>query len=493
MLEKVDLRQSIDRKTYKQEMKKLEPRLNELQQKCRDYGIPVVLVLEGWSAAGKGTLTGKITYPLDPRYFNVYTTKPSEENVMRPTLYSYWVKMPSEGRMAIFDKSWHRAILPEGKVAWNMSETAVRGYCYDVNAFEDKLSHAGVLMIKLFLHISKAEQKKRFNVLEKDPATRWRIDEEDWKQNKEYAKYLSYFEEMIQKTDTEANAWNIIEAVDAKFATVKIFKTIISKIEEKIKQRAQAERAVKSDYDYEEKDVPILRSIDLNQTVSPKVYKKKLAEYQEWIAYLGNKLYTNRKSLVIVYEGWDAAGKGGNIKRLTAKLDPRGYEVIPIAAPTKEELSHDYLWRFWKKMPKDGHIGIFDRSWYGRIMVERVEGFCSEEEWKRAYAEINDMELHMANHGTIVLKFWLHIDKKEQLRRFQDRQDDPLKQYKITEEDWRNREKWDVYETAVDEMLFRTNTEYAPWIIVESNNKKFARLKVMKMVCEELERRLEMG
>ena len=491
VLGKIDLKQTIEKKIYKQEMKKLEPKLNALQQKCREYGIPIMLVFEGWSASGKGTLTSKVTYPLDPRYFNVYTmNKPSEENLMRPTLWSYWTKTPSEGRMAIFDKSWHRAILPEGSAMWKMSETAKQGYYYDVNSFENKLSNSGVLIIKLFLHISKAEQKKRFEVLESNPATKWRMNEKDWKQNEDYAKYLSYFEEMIQKTNTDANCWNIIEAVDAKYATVKIFKIIISKIEDEIRKRTLTENITQPKQFSEPAEISILSSIDLNKTVNPKDYKLQLADYQDRIAHLGNKLYTERKSVVIVYEGWDAAGKGGNIKRLTAKLDPRGYEVIPIAAPTKEELSHDYLWRFWNKMPKDGHIGIFDRSWYGRVMVERVEGFCTEEEWKHAYAEINDMELHMINHGTIVLKFWLHIDKDEQLARFQQRQEDPLKQYKITDEDWRNREKWDDYEKAVDEMLFRTNTQYAPWVIVESNNKKFARLKVMQTVCEELEKKL---
>jgi polyphosphate kinase 2 (PPK2 family) len=205
---------------------------------------------------------------------------------------------------------------------------------------------------------------------------------------------------------------------------------------------------------------------------------------------LGFKLYTKRRSVVMVYEGWDAAGKGGNIKRMTQELDPRGYEVVPVPAPTQDELNHHYLWRFWKKMPKDGHCAIFDRSWYGRVMVERIEGFCTAEEWQRAYKEINDMEKHMVNHGVILFKFWIHIDKEEQLKRFQLRQADPLKQYKITDEDWRNREKWDQYEKAVDEMLWRTNTEYAKWRVIESNDKKYARIKTLEYVVNELERQL---
>jgi len=235
----------------------------------------------------------------------------------------------------------------------------------------------------------------------------------------------------------------------------------------------------------------ILSEVQPEKEITQAEYKDRLAYYQKKLSYLGYKLYARRKSVVIVYEGWDAAGKGGNIRRLTQRLDPRGYEVVPVAAPSQEELMRHYLWRFWKSMPKDGHFGIFDRSWYGRVMVERVEGFCSEEEWRRAYAEINEMERHMSNHGAIIFKFWLHIDKDEQLRRFRSRETDPLKQYKITEEDWRNREKWDAYENAVDEMINLTGTSCAPWTVVESNNKKYARIKTLRLVVETLEEKLK--
>jgi polyphosphate kinase 2 (PPK2 family) len=238
-------------------------------------------------------------------------------------------------------------------------------------------------------------------------------------------------------------------------------------------------------------EICILSSVNPDKQIDDDDYKAKMDIYQKKIKDLGYKLYARRKSVVIAYEGWDAAGKGGNIKRLTEDLDPRGYEVAPIAAPTSEELSHHYLWRFYNKMPKDGHITLFDRSWYGRVLVERVEGLCRQDEWQRAYREINDMELHMSNHGAVIFKFWLHVDKAEQLARFEARQADPAKQYKITEDDWRNREKWDDYERAVNEMLFKTDTAYAPWTIIESNNKKFARIKVLELVTKELESRLK--
>jgi polyphosphate kinase 2 (PPK2 family) len=205
---------------------------------------------------------------------------------------------------------------------------------------------------------------------------------------------------------------------------------------------------------------------------------------------LEHEIYVRRVPVVIAYEGWDAAGKGGNIRRLTQNLDPRGYEVVPVAAPNDIEKAHHYLWRFWLQMPKAGHITIFDRSWYGRVLVERVEGFCTEAQWRRAYREINGMEQHLAHFGAIVLKFWLHIDPDEQLRRFREREGMLHKQWKMTDEDWRNREKLDQYRGAVEEMLYRTSTPYAPWTIVESNCKRHARVKVLETVCKAIRKHI---
>jgi len=494
MLEKIDLSFQTDHKTYKREMEPLEARLTALQQQIKDYKIPVLIVFEGWSASGKGTFISKVLNPLDPRYFNVHTLdKPSESSILRPFLWRYAVSLPSKGRISIYDKSWHRLNLPEGQRKWKLTQKAKDEFFYDVNAFEEQLAVDGILVIKLFLHISRDEQKRRFKELIKTPDTAWRVDEDDWRQNEEYDIYLKRFERMIQESNTGISKWSVIEANDKNYATIKIFKVIINKIEEEMNrrlsvQRVQPEITVKP---VEPPEVSILSSVALDKTISKASYKEKLAHYQRKMSELGFKLYTKRRSVVMVYEGWDAAGKGGNIKRMTQELDPRGYEVVPISAPTQDELIHHYLWRFWNKIPKDGHFGIFDRSWYGRVMVERIEGFCTLEEWQRAYKEINDFERHLHNHGVIIFKFWVHIDKDEQLARFEARQQDPLKQYKITEEDWRNREKWDLYEKAVDEMLFRTNTEYAPWLVVESNDKKYARIKTLEAVTAKLERMLQ--
>lgn len=493
ILGKIDLNQTLDKKEYKSEMKDLQNTLNALQQKTKEMNIPVCIVFEGWSASGKGTLISKVLYPLDPRYFNVYSMNKIEENaLMRPLLWSYWTKTPSKGRTTIFDKSWHRVILPGGIKKWKLTNDEIKGFYYDVNAFEKALIDDGTLIIKLFLHISKNEQKKRFKELESNEDTKWRIDAADKQQNIDYDYYIELFQHMIQNTNTSESQWSIIEANDKKFATVKIYKILINKIQDEINKRLELESYEKQDKNNEDilleiPSISILKNVDLSKTIKEDEYKKKLELYQARMSDLCYKLYTKRKSVVILFEGWDAAGKGGNIKRLTEEIDPRGYEVITTAAPTTEELNHHYLWRFWNKMPKDGHLAIFDRTWYGRVTVERVEGFCTNEEWQRAYKEINDTELHMVNKGTIIFKFWVHIDKDEQLARFKAREVDPLKQYKITSEDWRNRDKWDLYEKAVDEMLFRTNTDYAPWIIVESNDKKYARIKVLEHVTKELE------
>jgi len=493
MLKNTASPKNMDKKEYKKKMQALEFKLGILQQTIKEKEIPVIIVLEGWSAAGKGTLIGKFAYTLDPRNFKVHTmARVGEEGYMRPMLWSYWTKTPEKGQIAIFDKSWHRAGFPLGENKWKMSKAARAGFFYDVNAFEKQLTDNGTAIVKFFLHIEKGEQQKRFTELEENPDTSWRIDSDDWKQNKNYDKYLKVFNDMLEKTGNPSSPWHVIEADDMRHATVSAMEKLVIALEEAIAKKEAEKSAPLAESGRMAVNLEsILDKADLNKDIEDEKYKKQLNDLQKKVSELGFKLYSKRRSVVIVYEGWDAAGKGGNIKRLTERIDPRGYEVIPVSAPTKEALSHHYLWRFWVNMPKDGHIGIFDRSWYGRVMVERVEKLCGESEWNRAYREINDMELHMHRHGTIVLKFWLHIDKDEQLKRFRDRQNNPHKQHKITDEDWRNRDKWEEHKLAVDEMLARTDTNYAPWHVIESNSKKYARIKVLQIVADALADELE--
>ena len=376
-----------------------------------------------------------------------------------------------------------------------MSPKISGGISYDeINSFERQLADDGSVIIKLFLHITKEEQKKRFKKLLDNPSTSWKVSKEDWRHHRQYKKYTAAIEEMIERTNSPWAPWTLVEAQDERFATVKMMETAIAAIERKI---AVARKAASGHIPARSMALrpskirgSMLDKTDLSLTLDRADYEDQLKKLQLRMRDLEHELYTERLPLVILFEGWDAAGKGGNIRRLVNHLDPRGYEVIPILAPNDVEKAHHYLWRFWIHFPKAGHIAVFDRSWYGRVMVERVEKFCAESEWKRAYQEINEMEEQWTNYGAILVKFWLHIDQGAQLARFTDRQNTPHKKWKITDEDWRNREKWNVYKTAVDEMLARTSTVHSPWTIVEATCKLHARIKTIKTVIAAVEKRL---
>ena len=495
MLEKVDLTSKTKKAEFESTVPDLELKLGELQRQARDLGIPVTIVFEGWSGSGKGTLINKLLLCFDSRGFTVFTTKPpTEEERFRPFLWRFWTKTPERGRMAIFDRSWYGRFLVERMEETVEEEQWTKAYD-EVKSFEKQLIDDGNVIIKFFLHITKGEQKKRLKKLEGNPSTAWRVTESDWKKNKQYERYLQATEEMLVKTDTYYAPWTIVEAQDWRFATLKLYRTVIATLESKIEEVNRARRsrskANRGAVQLEEIPSSVLEKVDLSLDLKKGDYGKALKKYQSKVRELEHQVYMRRLPVVIVYSGWDAAGKGGNIRRIVQAMDPRGYEVISIAAPNDIEKAHHYLWRFWSRIPKAGHIAIFDRSWYERVMVERVEGFCAEEEWKRAYGEINEFEEQLTNFGTVLVKFWLQIDQDEQLRRFQARQKIPFKQWKITDEDWRNREKWDRYRVAVEEMLFRTSTPYAPWTIVEANSKRYARIKALRTVCEEIEKHLK--
>lgn len=496
MLENIDLSRKVSKEEYKSVKKSLELKLAELQRCIKKMQIPLIIVFEGWDASGKGTLINELILPLDPRNFKVYSTQPSsQEEMMRPFLCRFWRHTPERGRITIYDRSWYRMTLDE-RVSGSVKMDDLQNVFNDIRSFERQLADDGNIIIKFFLHISHHEQKKRFDELRNNQATSWRVSKEDIKRHRHYKKYLAATEEMLAETDAEFAPWKIVEAHDQRFATLKIFNTVISVLEREITLKRNKADIINSSHTDPSFDLPvelnmsILDKVDLFVDCKSEEYYSKLEKKQKQIRELAHELYMRKIPLVVVYQGWDAAGKGGNIKRLTQNLDPRGYEVIPICAPNAIEKAHHYLRRFWIRIPKAGHISIFDRSWYGRVLDERVEGFCSEMEWKRAYREINEMEKHLINFGTILLKFWLHIDKDEQLKRFKARQNDENKQWKITEEDWRNREKWDMYKIAVEEMLFRTSTSHAPWTIVESNSKPYARLKVLDTVITSIENRI---
>jgi polyphosphate:AMP phosphotransferase len=478
---------------YKKCMSDLEIRLSVLQRDILQHKIPVIIVFEGWTAAGKGNLINRLILRLDPRMFSVFALRvPTSEETFRPYLWRYWQRIPAKGIMHILDRSWFRPII-EKKVNGKLDATQWQHSIQEIRQFERQLVDDGTLVIKFFLHISRKKQKKRLKKLETHPEMVWRVSKKEWRENRDYPEYLQVFEELISETDTAVAPWHIINSHHPKKATLKICKIVAKQWEEAINNCSSLKQHI-VDEKYpmpSVRQISRLATVDLSQKLERTEYNKLLKKYQNRLALLQHKLYQKRVPLVLAFEGWDAAGKGGNIKRLVQRLDPRGYDVVPIGAPNSVERQYHYLWRFWRAFPKAGHIAIFDRSWYGRVLVERVEGYCSETEWRRAYDEINEMEQQWVHFGAIVIKFWLHIDKETQLKRFRYREATPHKNYKITPEDWRNRERWDLYELAVEDMLARTDTNLAPWVVVEANSKLFARIKVLKTVVKAVEKHLK--
>lgn len=505
MLEKIDLSRKLEESEYKTIVSPLRDRLGELQRSVRDAGLPVLIVFEGWEASGKGTLMNELIIPLDPRGFRVHYVHAGEDdnqNKYWPPMKRFWDITPPRGRIGIYSRSWYRLITDKPRSI---------ATCEDISAFERQLSLDGNLIVKFFLHISKKEQKKRLKQME---ASSWRVTKKEWKDHKDYDETATTIEEMIQNTDRAYAPWTLIEANDRRYATVKILTTVVKALEKALQAHEHKKIAAANAEALHEDDSPpsleesekllekltksplepsVLRNLDLNRQMDKEEYKEELPKWQKKLRDLQHELYRIRRPMVVVFEGQDAAGKGGCIKRLTQNLDPRGYQVSPTSSPNDWEKAHHYLWRFWNAFPKAGHIGIYDRSWYGRVLVERVEGFASETEWRRAYGEINEMEGQWSRYGTIIVKLWLQVDREEQLARFTARQENPEKTWKITEEDWRNREKWPQYEEAAEEMMLRTSTTFAPWTIVEANDKKYARIKVLRKSVEAAEKALKAG
>lgn len=500
MLPEVDLSKRIEKSEYKSKMKPMKEELEVLQRTIQKHKISVIILIEGWEAAGKGKTIKRIIEPLDPRNFSVYSsTIPNDTEKRYPFLKRYWDVLPKEGKILILDKGWYRDIYSDD----NLSENEIRSRIESVNTFERQLVDSKTLILKFFMHISKKKQKERFDNMLADKSTLWRVKKKDLKQNEKYQKYYKRIDELLLQTNTPYARWNVVCAEQDEEAAFEIYSTILSEIKNAI---YCAEKGVVV-YDFHETEIerelhpsiiteplhrgyPVLNNVDLSLSLSGNEYESRLEKLQKRLGYLHGIIYQKRIPVIIAYEGWDAAGKGGNIKRVSEALDPRGYTVNPISSPEKNELMHHYLWRFWRRLPKSGHIAIFDRTWYGRVMVERIEGFCTENEWKRAYREINEFEEELCRWGAVLIKFWVDVDKDEQLRRFKDRENTPNKRWKITDEDWHNREKWELYEAAVDEMFKKTSTKTAKWTVLESNDKLYARIKALEVIISEIEKQI---
>jgi polyphosphate:AMP phosphotransferase len=478
-----------DNSDLKEKTVQLRQTLAELQLKIRENKLPVIIIFEGWSASGKGSLIGDLIKHLDPRFFKVYSTLPADSAQMRyPMMKRFWANIPEYGKMAVMDRSWYQE-LAVACMEEDISDKEYARRVKTVNEFERQLRNDGYLIIKFFLQISKEEQKRRFDKLRESSETKWRVTERDKKRHKLYDEYYKAFDDMLTRTDTPQAHWTVIDTTDKTFAKYQMFSTVANRITSALDS---PKVTFISDKQYKLLPMPKLSDISLeNKTLSDEAYAKQLKKCQKELSKLHSRLYQAKIPMIIAFEGWDAAGKGGAIKRISSALDPRGYEAIPIAAPDKTELAHHYLWRFWNNIPKTGHIAIFDRTWYGRVMVEKLEGFTPAERCAQAYDEINGFEKELSDSGFIIVKFWIQIDKDEQLRRFTERQNTPAKQWKITDEDWRNREKWEQYEAAVNEMLAKTSSAYAPWNVIEANDKKYARIKVLQTVIAAVKSRLK--
>ncbi|HJB28414.1 MAG TPA: polyphosphate:AMP phosphotransferase [Candidatus Blautia faecavium] len=471
----------------KERLTKAKSRLYELQMKIKEHKLPVLVLFEGWGAAGKGSMIGKVIKNIDPRFFKVATmSSPTEDELRRPFLYRYMKQIPEAGKFTLLDAGWMEETTKdclEGKLG---SEDYAKRID-SIKRFERQLTDNGYLLLKFFMHIEQEEQYRRLEGLLSAKDTQWRVNAFDKWQNEHYKKCRKVFDRYLSDTNLSTAPWYIIDALDKKWAELQVLETMISGIETAMQNSSHSVPLLQNVFPLVK--MPKLKDIELeNKVIEEEEYKTELKHLQKKLRELHNRIYRKRVPVIITYEGWDAAGKGGNIKRITEALDPRGFEVHPIASPEPHEKARHYLWRFWTRLPKDGHVAIFDRTWYGRVMVERLEGFCSENDWRRAYNEMNEFEKELSDWGAVIIKFWVQIDKDTQLARFTERQNNPEKRWKITDEDWRNREKWDAYEVAVNEMLQKTSTTYAPWHILESVDKKYARIKALKIVIKELEK-----
>lgn len=492
MFESAELGHKIDKETYKQAVPPLRADLLDAQYDLKEQSkFPVIVLVSGQDGAGKGETINLLYEWMDPRYLSTLAfSAPSDEERERPFMWRYWRALPPKGRIGIFAGSWY-SIPIHDRIEGNMTQAALDARIDQINRFEQMLVNEGALILKFWFHLTKAGQKRRLKALEKDPRTAWRVTQWNWDRLKTYDELLEVAGHVLRLTNTPWSPWIIIEGEDDRYRSLTVGRVLLDAMRRRLESKdlpaTPTAPPVRPNIDGRD----VISELDLSLSLSRKQYEESLAKWQGRLNELVRDPRFKRRSLICVFEGADAAGKGGSIRRVAAAMDARQYQIVPIAAPTEEERAQPYLWRFWRHIPRNGRVTIFDRSWYGRVLVERVEGFCREADWLRAYSEINDFEHELADAGAVIVKFWLQISKDEQLRRFQEREKTEYKRFKITAEDWRNREKWDAYHQAVCDMVDRTSTGTAPWTLVEANDKAYARVKVLRTICERLAAALE--
>jgi polyphosphate:AMP phosphotransferase len=479
-----------DGRPAKARLDELRQEMGVLQRKAFEKGIGTVIVLEGIDVWGIAKHTNQFARGLDPRGFDLhFTQKPTPHEKQRPFISRFFEMMPARGRIAIFDRSWYFWLVHE---CYRGGERRLERCITSIQMMERQHALEGWVILKFYFDLKKKELKRRSQERSPKDPCREEYHREGEEFVKDYDEVVDLWKDVLRETEAPYAPWNWIWKEDESEAMLEVITRTMQEMEAAISGRAPRTMGCARSAAARPRGGFPPGEVAMRRTVPVDKYKEALPQLQARLVQLQCQMFKARTPTVLAFEGWDAAGKGGNIVRITAPLNPRGYKVVPIGAPNADEKAHHHLWRFYRKMPRDGHIAIFDRSWYGRVLVERVEGLTPEREWRLAFDEIREMEGMLASHGTNVLKFWLHIDRDEQLRRFQQREGDEHKRWKITAEDYRNRERWDDYMPAVREMISRTDSEEAPWVVVPSNDKRYARLFVLRKVIESMERSLEM-
>ena len=504
MFESAELGHTLDDARYAKESERLRGDLLDAQLELLDRGsFPVIVLVNGVDGAGKGETVNLLNEWLDPRHVRTRAFgDPTDEEKARPPMWRYWLALPPKGKIGVLFGSWYTEPIV-GRVRGRLGDAELALLLERIQRFEKLLTDDGALLVKLWFHLSKSAQKKRLTALEEDKLTRWRVTAQDWKSFRRYDDYAQVSARVLRETSQGDAPWVLIDGSDANYRAISAGRALLDAPRQRLDADRRASRSkagartAKAKARGRHADAAalvrsvdtsgILRGLPFEERLSKEKYATKIVKVQRRLAKLSRSPRMKRHSVVVVFEGMDAAGKGGAIRRVTQALDARQYAVIPIAAPTDEERAHPYLWRFWRHLPRRGQFVLYDRSWYGRVLVERVERFASDAAWTRAYGEINEFEEELTAHGTVVVKVWLAITKAEQARRFAEREKTRHKRYKITAEDWRNRDRWDDYIEAASDMIDRTSTSLAPWAVIEADDKHLARVRVI----EEITRRIE--
>jgi polyphosphate:AMP phosphotransferase len=507
MFETAQLGRKVAKDVYEAEVPAMQAALLELQQALRAARVATVVIVSGVEGSGKGEVVNRLLEWLDPRGVRTHAFwEEGDDERQRPRYWRFWQQLPPRGTIGVLFGSWYTQPIIDHAFE-RTSEAEFERELRRIEELERLITDDGMLVVKLWFHLGKRDQKKRLERDVKDGRLEAPLVK---KFAKKYDRFAQCSERAIRMTDTGHCPWVVIESADRRHRDLTVGRVLAQAMRTRLAAATASPTpappapaaapeplaaeptlaippapAAAHPSDAEPR-LTVLDRIDLSATVPSDDYEVRLRKGQRQLGNLAWKAYARGRNTVAVFEGWDAAGKGGAIRRVARAVDARLFQAISIAAPTDEERAHPYLWRFWRHVPRAGHMTIYDRSWYGRVLVERVEGFAREPEWRRAYQEINDFEEQLVEHGVVLLKLWLHISPDEQLRRFEERQALEHKQHKITAEDWRNREKWDAYAQAVDEMVARTSTSFAPWTLVAGNDKKHARLEVLDTFCQRL-------